>query len=84
MKKGFKKIFITFISVFILVFIFDIVSAGSTTTYMSCGDTKGIPNGLPGLIRALINIIKIGVPILMILMGAIDFGKIINSSLSFI
>ena len=75
MKKGFKKVFITFVSVFMLVFIFDVVSAGSTTTYMSCGDTKGIPNGLPGLIRALINIIKIGVPILMILMGSIDFGK---------
>lgn len=66
---------IKYIMFFLTICCFITFAYASTTTYMGCGDTKGIPNGLPGLIRALINIIKIGVPILMILMGSIDFGK---------
>ena len=66
---------IKYIMFFLTICFFISFAYASTTTYMGCGDTKGIPNGLPGLIRALINIIKIGVPILMILMGTIDFGK---------
>lgn len=62
---------------FLTICCFITFTYASTTTYMACGDTKGIPNGLPGLIRAIINIIKIGVPILMILMGSFDFFKAI-------
>ena len=68
---------IKYFMLFLIVFCFITFVDASTTTYMGCGDTKGLPNGLPGLIRAIINIIKIGVPILMILMGSIDFGKAI-------
>ena len=71
-KKNFK-----YLMLFLTFFCFMTFVDASTTTYMGCGDTKGLPNGLPGLIRAIINIIKIGVPILMILMGSIDFGKAI-------
>ena len=73
MNKKNIKYFMLFLTIFCFMTFVD----ASTTTYMGCGDTKGLPNGLPGLIRAIINIIKIGVPILMILMGSIDFGKAI-------
>lgn len=66
---------IKYIMFFLSVFCFISITHASTTTYMACGDTKGIPNGLPGLIRAVFDIIQIGVPILIILIGSIDFGK---------
>ena len=69
-KKNIKYIIIFLVSCCFI----PIVNA-STTTYMACGDTKGIPNGLPGFVRAIIEIIQIVVPILIILMGSIDFGK---------
>ena len=71
-KKNIKYIMFS-----LAIYDFISIAHASTTTYMTCGNTKGIPNGLPGLIVAIINIIKIGVPILMILMGSIDFGKAI-------
>ena len=66
---------IKYIMIFLMVFCMVPIVHASTTTYMACGDTKGIPNGLPGIIVAIINLVKIGIPILMILMGSIDFGK---------
>ena len=74
MKNILKKIIYTFVFIFFMFIVIDVAGA-DTTTYMSCGDTDGIPLGVPSLVRTLINLIKIGVPILMILFGAIDFGK---------
>lgn len=47
----------------------------STTTYMSCGNVKGIPYDIPSVVRIVINFIKLFVPIILILMGSIDFFK---------
>lgn len=42
---------------------------------VSCGSTTGIPIALPIFIRNIINIIKIVVPIIIIILGMLDFGK---------
>ena len=47
----------------------------STTIYMSCGDVQGIPYDIPGVVRFFVNIIKLAFPIILILMGSIDFAK---------
>ena len=49
-KKNIKYIIIFLVSCCFI----PIVNA-STTTYMTCGDTKGIPNGLPGFVRVIVN-----------------------------
>lgn len=54
-----------------------IVNAADTTTYMGCGDNIGIPYDLPGIVRVVISIIKIGVPILIIIFGSVDLVKVV-------
>jgi len=73
-KKDFRKKLIIFSFSVLMFFIIDFVNA-DTTTYLSCGNAKGIAVGVPALVRIIINLIKIGVPIIIILMGAVDFGK---------
>ena len=45
------------------------------TNTITCGDVTGIPENLPIFIRRLINLVKILVPIVLIIMGIIDFLK---------
>ena len=71
---------IKYIMFFLTIYSFISFAYASTTTYMSCGDVKGIPYDLPGLVRFVINLIKFIVPILLILMGAIDFSKVVISN----
>lgn len=77
---------IIFICILFFVFLiagfveFYVYADGGTTNYISCGNTKGIPYDLPGLVRFIINLIKFLVPILLILMGAIDFSKVVISN----
>ena len=66
---------IKYIMFFLTIYSFISVAHASTTTYVSCGNIKGITNGLPEFMRAIIDIIQIVAPILLILMGSIDLGK---------
>ena len=47
---------------------------------VGCGDTVGIPSGLPKFVSNIINIIKIATPIILIIMGMIDFAKAVVSN----
>ena len=73
MKKIKKLIFCLF------VFLPIIVSASDTTTYMGCGDNIGIAYDVPGVVRAVISIIKFMAPILIILLGSVDLFKVVFS-----
>jgi len=66
---------IKYIMFFLTVYCFISFAYASTTTYMSCGGVKGIPYDIPGVVRFFLNFIKLFVPIILILMGSIDFGK---------
>ena len=54
----------------------------STDDYktVSCGGSTAIPAALPTFIRNIVNIIKIGVPIILIIMGMLDFGRAMMSN----
>lgn len=71
--KQFKKIFL----IIICLLLFFTIAYASTTTYMSCGGIKGIPYDIPGVVRLFINFIKMFIPIILILMGSIDFAKVV-------
>lgn len=43
--------------------------------YVECGNSTGIPAGIPKLTSNIINAVKIFVPILLIIMGMIDFVR---------
>ena len=43
--------------------------------YYACGTLNEFPGILPGIIHLVILIIKIGIPVLLIIMGMIDLGK---------
>ena len=51
-------------------------TCGATAT--NCGGVC-LPNTLLNIIRIIINIIKIGVPIILIILGMIDMGKAVAS-----
>ena len=51
-------------------------SCGATAT--NCGGVC-LPNALLSIIRIIVNIIKIGVPIILIILGMIDMGKAVAS-----
>ena len=70
-KKIVKHIMISLMIICSISFVY----AEDTTTYMSCGGVKGIPYDIPGVVRTIIEFIKVGVPILLILIGSIDFFK---------
>ena len=56
------------------------VGDARTTTYIACGNVKRIPYDIPGVVRFFIDIIQIAVPVLLVLMGGIDFGKVVISN----
>lgn len=49
------------------------------TCTISCGNVKGIPENLPVFVRRLVNIVKILIPIILIIMGIVDFLKAMTS-----
>ena len=52
------------------------ITCGATATI--CGGVC-LPNALLNIIRIIVNIIKIGVPIILIILGMIDMGKAVAS-----
>lgn len=50
----------------------DIVNAAE---YIKCGSIDTIPAGLPAFSRNVINLIKVFVPVLLCIMGMLDFAK---------
>ena len=65
-----RKIFLFMF--FILLVSIDGVNAAE---YVKCGDVDGIPAGLPEFSRNVINVIKFGVPIILCILGMLDFAK---------
>lgn len=52
----------------------------STIATVKCGSMEGIPAALPQFIKNIINIVKIAVPIILVIMGMMDFAKAVVSS----
>ena len=77
LKKYKKSLILSVMFIFSIFFLFEGVYAEGTTKYISCGNQQGISYGLPGFIRSIITIIQIVVPILIILLGSIDFLKVV-------
>ena len=75
-----KKIKKAFFYIIGIVLLFTMEVYADSVTYMSCGNYKGIPYDLPGFIREVITIIQIAVPIILIIMGSIDFLKVVLGS----
>lgn len=48
--------------------------------FVSCGDLEDIPAALPVFIKNIINIVKIAVPVILIIMGMLDFAKAVISN----
>lgn len=77
MKKVLNVCFVLLIS---LIFI-DIVGAESYNNYspatISCGDglLTGIPNAIPKVVSIAYTIIQIAVPVILVVMGALDLFK---------
>lgn len=46
---------------------------------VSCGQVTGIPEKIPELTSMIFNIIQIGVPIILVLMGTVDLFKGVTS-----
>lgn len=64
--------------VLILMILFRLdITYAETVKYISCGTTKDIPYYLPSLIRTFIIIIQFVIPIIIIIIGSIDFLKVI-------
>lgn len=49
------------------------------TCTLTCGNVKGIPENLPVFTRRLVNVIKILVPIILVIVGIVDFLKAMTS-----
>ena len=90
MNKNVKKVMMmlflvgfTFVILSGNVFAVDVhqKAVGGTTcgaTATNCGGVC-LPNALLSIIRIIVNIIKIGVPIILIILGMIDMGKAVAS-----
>ena len=48
--------------------------------YVKCGNSGPIPTAFPMLTRALIRLVQILAPIVLIILGSIDFAKAVASS----
>ena len=48
-------------------------------TYVTCGSIKNLPYKVLQLSNTVVNIMQIAVPIILIIMGSIDFVKAISS-----
>lgn len=47
-------------------------------SYIACGSLNDVPESLPRFVRNLVNVLKIAIPILIIIMGMIDFAKTVT------
>ena len=76
MSKNFKKVMmILFLACFTFVILSGNVYATTCSTgSTSCGDVC-VPDSILDIIRTVVNIIKIGVPVILIILGMIDMGK---------
>ena len=77
MKKN--VIVILFLVGFAFLALTDNVFAVSCTDSSTPCDEICVPNVLINIVRTVINIIKIGVPIILIVLGMIDMGKAVAS-----
>ena len=77
MKKN--VIVILFLVGFAFLALTDNVLAVSCTGSSTPCDEICVPNVLINIVRTVINIIKIGVPIILIVLGMIDMGKAVAS-----
>ncbi len=74
MKNKFKYI-ITLIIAFILS-----TPVYAKGTYVTCGSIKNLPYKVLQLSNTVINVLQIAVPVILIIMGSIDFLKAVSSS----
>lgn len=90
MNKNVKKVMMmlflvgfTFVILSGNVFAVDVhqEATGGTTCGATATDCGGVclPNALLSIIRIIVNIIKIGVPVILIILGMIDMGKAVAS-----
>lgn len=56
-----------------------VVYAGEYTKYIQCG-SSALPAPIPGMTRAIVLLLQIVLPIVIIIMGSIDFMKAVGSS----
>lgn len=79
-KNSFKYIFL-FICMFILLE--NVSAAGFMNNidqkYVICNNTD-IPYGIPYIVHNIVNLIKIGIPIVLIILGMVDFLKAVIAS----
>lgn len=47
-------------------------------SYIACGSINDIPEALPRFVRNLVNVLKISIPILIIILGMLDFAKTVT------
>ena len=67
---------ILFIPILLLMFMNNVHAEENTELYnvVTCGDIE-LPDGVVGLISTAITILQIAVPIILIIMGMLDFAK---------
>lgn len=67
---------ILFIPILLLTFMSNVHAEENTELYnvVTCGDIE-LPDGVVGLISTAITILQIAVPIILIIMGMLDFAK---------
>lgn len=73
MKKKIKYVITTLMS---FLFIFPVAAE---TQYVNCGKIKHIPSKILQLSNTVISILQIAVPVILIIMGSVDFVKAISS-----
>ena len=83
MSKNFKKVMmILFLACFTFVIlsgnVFAEVDCSAMKNTTKCGGVC-VPDSILDIIRAVVNIIKIGVPVILIVLGMIDMGKAVAS-----
>ena len=66
-----KKIYKIFLTLVMFVPIFSVTAI----TKVSCGQVTGIPEKIPELTSMAVDIIQVGVPIILVLMGTLDLFK---------
>ena len=78
--KNVKKILIVVMLVLTLFSAVGVsnVYAATTSTPAKCADVD-VPPQLTGIVALVINVIKIGVPIILVVLGMIDMGKAVAS-----
>ena len=72
-NKKIKNIFLT-VLVLSLIIVFNVNAEGFSNGTFYCGDTE-LPVALKNIVRIAILAIKIFVPVILVIMGMIDFGR---------